>query len=173
MHLHSALCKISLIKKGLKSFDRRLQTCCHWMHWTTGFPGLADDVPLHTVHLEDFLPDLQALIAHFHLSYDTRKLRSTADEMELFSTVVSSNGELILLTFKKALQYLRLCTITGLSVSPGVEGVPNNFQTTRADENVSSVRRYGGEAEPVGEEERKFGSEEGGQLDPLHSGRTE
>lgn len=93
--------------------------------------------------------------------------------MELFSTVVSSNGELILLTFKKALQYLRLCTITGLSVSPGVEGVQNSFQTTRADENVSSVRRYGGEAEPVGEEEREFGSEEGGQLDPLHSGRSE
>lgn len=73
----------------------------------------------------------------------------------------------------KALQYLQLCTITGLSVSPGVEGVQNNFQTTRADENVSSVRRYGGEAEPVGEEEREFDSEEGGQLDPFHSGRSE
>uniref|UniRef100_UPI0037E99645 uncharacterized protein n=1 Tax=Semicossyphus pulcher TaxID=241346 RepID=UPI0037E99645 len=44
-------------------------------------------VPLHTVHLEEFLPELQALIDYFHLSYDTKKLKTTADEMELFSTV--------------------------------------------------------------------------------------
>lgn len=58
-------------------------------------------------------------------------------------------------------------------VSPGVEGVQNNFQTTRADENVPSVRRHGRQTEPVGEEECEFGSEEGGQLDPFHSGRSE
>nr|XP_046268697.1 uncharacterized protein si:ch73-242m19.1 isoform X2 [Scatophagus argus] len=52
-----------------------------------GYSGLAADVPLHSVHLEEFLPELQALIAHFHLSYDTRKLRTAADEMELFSMV--------------------------------------------------------------------------------------
>ncbi|XP_054470262.1 putative uncharacterized protein C6orf183 [Anoplopoma fimbria] len=52
-----------------------------------GHKGLADTVALHTVHLEEFLPELQSLIAHFHLSYDTRKLRTTADEMELFSEV--------------------------------------------------------------------------------------
>ncbi|XP_037602422.1 putative uncharacterized protein C6orf183 [Sebastes umbrosus] len=52
-----------------------------------GISGLAGNVPLHTVNLEEFLPELQSLIAHFHLSYDTRKLRTTADEMELFSMV--------------------------------------------------------------------------------------
>ncbi|KAM7376223.1 hypothetical protein PAMP_005966 [Pampus punctatissimus] len=44
-------------------------------------------VPLHTVHLEEFLPELQALITYFHLSYDAEKIRTTADEMELFSMV--------------------------------------------------------------------------------------
>lgn len=58
------------------------------MYSTTGMSGLADNVPMHTVHLEEFLPELKALIAHFHLSYDTGKLRSTADEMELFSVVM-------------------------------------------------------------------------------------
>lgn len=58
------------------------------------------------------------------------------------------------------------------SVSPGVEGVQNRFQTTGADENVSSVRRHRGQTEPVGEEECEPGSEEGGQLDPLHSGQS-
>ncbi|XP_050923207.1 putative uncharacterized protein C6orf183 [Lates calcarifer] len=43
--------------------------------------------PLHSAHLEEFLPELQSLITYFHLSYDTRKLRTTADEMELFSMV--------------------------------------------------------------------------------------
>ncbi|XP_071354884.1 uncharacterized protein [Trachinotus anak] len=46
-----------------------------------------ENVPLLSVHLEEFLPELQSLISYFHLSYDTRKLRTTADEMELFSTV--------------------------------------------------------------------------------------
>lgn len=58
-----------------------------------GSPGLADDVPVHTLHLEDFLPELQALTAHFHLSYDVQELRSTADEMELYSMVMSSNRQ--------------------------------------------------------------------------------
>ncbi|XP_051252376.1 uncharacterized protein si:ch73-242m19.1 isoform X2 [Dicentrarchus labrax] len=56
-------------------------------HKTQHVEGLAADVPLHTVNLEEFLPELQTLISHFHLSYDTRKLRTTADEMELFSMV--------------------------------------------------------------------------------------
>ncbi|XP_073339210.1 uncharacterized protein [Pagrus major] len=56
-------------------------------HKTQHAAGAADNVPLHTVHLEEFLPELQALIAHFHLSHDPQKLRTTADEMELFSTV--------------------------------------------------------------------------------------
>ncbi|XP_044023592.1 uncharacterized protein si:ch73-242m19.1 isoform X2 [Siniperca chuatsi] len=59
----------------------------HKTQHVDGVSGLADNVPLHTVHLEEFLPELQALIAHFHLSYDTQKLRTTADEMELFSVV--------------------------------------------------------------------------------------
>ncbi|CAJ1073323.1 uncharacterized protein si:ch73-242m19.1 isoform X2 [Xyrichtys novacula] len=50
-----------------------------------GFPGLS--VPLLTAHLEDILPELQGLIDYFHLSYDTQNLRTTADEMELFSMV--------------------------------------------------------------------------------------
>ncbi|TKS86998.1 Coiled-coil domain-containing protein 162 [Collichthys lucidus] len=52
-----------------------------------GISGPAHSVPLHTAHLEEFLPELQDLIAHFHLSYDARRLRSSADEMELFSVV--------------------------------------------------------------------------------------
>lgn len=54
-----------------------------------------------------------------------------------------------------------------------MEGVQISFQTTGADEDVSSVRWDGGEAEPAGEEQRGFGSEEGGQLDPLHPGRSD
>ncbi|XP_036928246.1 uncharacterized protein si:ch73-242m19.1 isoform X2 [Acanthopagrus latus] len=54
---------------------------------TSHAAGPADTVPLHTVHLEEFLPELQALIAHFHLPHDPQNLRTTADEMELFSTV--------------------------------------------------------------------------------------
>ncbi|TKS86985.1 Coiled-coil domain-containing protein 162 [Collichthys lucidus] len=52
-----------------------------------GISGPAHSVPLHTAHLEEFLPELQDLLAHFHLSYDARRLRSSADEMELFSVV--------------------------------------------------------------------------------------
>ncbi|XP_047197655.1 putative uncharacterized protein C6orf183 [Hippoglossus stenolepis] len=40
-----------------------------------------------SVHLDDFLPELQSLIDYFHLSCDARQLRTAADEMELFSTV--------------------------------------------------------------------------------------
>lgn len=56
---------------------------------SSGFQGQTNNVPLHTVHLEEFLPELQALIAHFGLSYDVQKLRNAADEMELFSMVTS------------------------------------------------------------------------------------
>ncbi|TDG99230.1 hypothetical protein EPR50_G00207510 [Perca flavescens] len=59
----------------------------HKTQHVDGISGLPETVPLHTIHLEEFLPELQSLIAHFHLSYDARKLRTTADEMELFSTV--------------------------------------------------------------------------------------
>ncbi|XP_074547863.1 uncharacterized protein LOC141806315 isoform X3 [Halichoeres trimaculatus] len=44
-------------------------------------------VPRHTAHLEEFLPELQCLMDYFHLAYDTKKLRTTADEMELFCMV--------------------------------------------------------------------------------------
>ncbi|XP_071380611.1 putative uncharacterized protein C6orf183 [Centroberyx affinis] len=49
--------------------------------------GLADDVPIHTVKLEEFRPELQSLVSYFHLHYDTLNIRTTADEMELFSMV--------------------------------------------------------------------------------------
>lgn len=49
--------------------------------------GLADVVPFHTVHLEEFLPELKSLIDFFHLPYDVTRLRTSADETELFSTV--------------------------------------------------------------------------------------
>lgn len=58
------------------------------LHSTAGVSGQAENVPLHSAHLEEFLPELQSLITYFHLSYDTRKLRTTADEMELFSMVM-------------------------------------------------------------------------------------
>lgn len=52
----------------------------------------ADDVPLHTGQMEEFLPELQSLINYFHLSYDAGKIKTTADEMELFSVVILSDG---------------------------------------------------------------------------------
>ncbi|XP_034419431.1 uncharacterized protein si:ch73-242m19.1 [Cyclopterus lumpus] len=52
-----------------------------------GVPEPAAGVPLHSAHLEEFLPELQALIAHFQLSSDARELQTTADQMELFSSV--------------------------------------------------------------------------------------
>ncbi|KAM7403482.1 hypothetical protein PAMA_004100 [Pampus argenteus] len=55
------------------------------LHPTQHADGVS--VPLHTVHLEEFLPELQSLITYFHLSYDTEKISTTADEMELFSMV--------------------------------------------------------------------------------------
>lgn len=66
-----------------------------------GSPGLADDVPVHMLHLQDFLPELQALTAHFHLSYDVWELRSTADEMELYSMVMSPDRQDIQLILKR------------------------------------------------------------------------
>ncbi|XP_019133387.2 uncharacterized protein si:ch73-242m19.1 [Larimichthys crocea] len=60
---------------------------CERKESVDGISGPARNVPLHTAHLEEFLPELQDLIAHFHLSYDARGLRSSADEMELFSVV--------------------------------------------------------------------------------------
>lgn len=139
----------------------------------TGVPGPADTVPLHTVHLEEFLPELQALIAHFHLPHDPQNVRTTADEMELFSTVTLSNE---LLTRPATFRLVCTC-FNGVSrsecVSSGVEGVQDGVQTTGADEDVSSVRRVGGQTEPVGKDERRPGCEEGGRLDPLHSGGSQ
>ncbi|KAM3594364.1 uncharacterized protein V6R79_006445 [Siganus canaliculatus] len=57
------------------------------LHKTLHADGLVDKVPLHTVHLEQFLPELQDLVTHFQLTYDTQKLSSAADELELFSMV--------------------------------------------------------------------------------------
>ncbi|XP_045063392.1 putative uncharacterized protein C6orf183 [Coregonus clupeaformis] len=42
---------------------------------------------MHTVKLEEFLPELQSLVSYFRLPYDTQNIRNTADEMELFSMV--------------------------------------------------------------------------------------
>ncbi|XP_025756859.1 uncharacterized protein si:ch73-242m19.1 isoform X3 [Oreochromis niloticus] len=47
----------------------------------------ADRLPLHTVHLEQFMPELESLLSYFRLPYDTGNLKTTADEMELFSMV--------------------------------------------------------------------------------------
>ncbi|XP_005736841.2 putative uncharacterized protein C6orf183 [Pundamilia nyererei] len=47
----------------------------------------ADGLPLHTVHLEQFMPELESLLAYFCLPYDSGNLKTTADEMELFSMV--------------------------------------------------------------------------------------
>nr|XP_019953456.1 PREDICTED: putative uncharacterized protein C6orf183 [Paralichthys olivaceus] len=59
------------------------------LHQTQDADGVSETgnfLPL-SVHLDDFLPELQSLIVFFHLSCDTRQLRTAADEMELFSTV--------------------------------------------------------------------------------------
>lgn len=56
---------------------------------------------MHTLHLQDFLPELQALTAHFHLPYDVQELCSTADEMELYSMVTSPDRQHIELIFLK------------------------------------------------------------------------
>ncbi|XP_067336381.1 uncharacterized protein si:ch73-242m19.1 isoform X1 [Channa argus] len=58
----------------------------HQPQHAKGASGRAD-VPQHTVHLEGFVAELQSLITYFHLPYDSGKLRTPADEMELFSTV--------------------------------------------------------------------------------------
>nr|XP_020463698.1 uncharacterized protein LOC109964611 isoform X3 [Monopterus albus]XP_020463699.1 uncharacterized protein LOC109964611 isoform X3 [Monopterus albus]XP_020463700.1 uncharacterized protein LOC109964611 isoform X3 [Monopterus albus] len=63
----------------------------HQTQHADGVSGLAAAVPLHTVHLEEFLAELQSLITYFHLSYDVGKLRTTADEMELFSMLLLSD----------------------------------------------------------------------------------
>lgn len=47
-------------------------------------PGAADHLPVHTAHLGDFLPELQALLTHFHLADHARELGSVADEMDLY-----------------------------------------------------------------------------------------
>ncbi|KAM9433887.1 uncharacterized protein ACWYII_017323 isoform 3-T3 [Salvelinus alpinus] len=57
------------------------------------FPGLEgmfrlpNQVPMHTVKLEEFLPELQSLVSYFRLHYDTQNIRNTAEEMELFSKI--------------------------------------------------------------------------------------
>ncbi|XP_053192243.1 uncharacterized protein si:ch73-242m19.1 [Scomber japonicus] len=73
-----------------KSKDSQPTITKETLHQTQHADGVsvpAKDVPLHTVHLEDFLPELQSLITYFNLSYDAGKIRTTADEMELFSIV--------------------------------------------------------------------------------------
>lgn len=50
-------------------------------------PGAADRLPVHTAHLGDFLPELQALLAHFRLADHARELCSVADEMDLYGAV--------------------------------------------------------------------------------------
>eukprot|EP00063_Salmo_salar_P077648 XP_014052483.1 PREDICTED: transmembrane protein FLJ37396 isoform X3 [Salmo salar] len=52
-----------------------------------GMFRLANQVPMHTVKLEEFLPELQSLVSYFRLPYDTQNIRNTADEMELFSMI--------------------------------------------------------------------------------------
>ncbi|CAK6966026.1 uncharacterized protein si:ch73-242m19.1 [Scomber scombrus] len=73
-----------------KSKDSQPTVTKETLHQTQHADGVsvpAKDFPLHTVHLEEFLPELQSLITYFHLSYDVGKIRTTADEMELFSIV--------------------------------------------------------------------------------------
>lgn len=48
---------------------------------------MTDKVPRHTIELDQFHPELQSLVSHFHLDYDATKIQTTADEMELFSMV--------------------------------------------------------------------------------------
>lgn len=49
--------------------------------------GAADRLPVHTAQLGDFLPELQSLLAHFHLVDHAHEPHSAADEMELYSAV--------------------------------------------------------------------------------------
>ncbi|XP_055361944.1 uncharacterized protein si:ch73-242m19.1 isoform X2 [Betta splendens] len=84
--VHSFLRVLHYIPAGERKDEDSLPTV---MKETSPQPqrGLADDVPFHAVHLEEFLPELTSLIAFFHLPYDVTRLRTSADEMELFSVV--------------------------------------------------------------------------------------
>lgn len=105
-----------------------------------GSPGLAHDVPVHTLHLQDFLPELQALAAHFHLSYDVRELRCTADEMELYSMVTSSDRQHIQLIKKKR---EKISQELNAKVSPSHK-VWREFQETfRQQEQMKTFPQFG------------------------------
>eukprot|EP00064_Thunnus_orientalis_P010332 superscaffoldBa00001395_g10358 len=74
-------------KESQPTITEGLKETLHQTQLADGVSVPADDVPLHTGQMEEFLPELQSLINYFHLSYDAGKIKTTADEMELFSVV--------------------------------------------------------------------------------------
>ncbi|XP_050934311.1 LOW QUALITY PROTEIN: putative uncharacterized protein C6orf183 [Lates calcarifer] len=85
--IHNFLRVLHYIPACERKDKEKEEKTLHQTQPADGVSGQAENVPLHSAHLEEFLPELQSLITYFHLSYDTRKLRTTADEMELFSMV--------------------------------------------------------------------------------------
>ncbi|XP_072222022.1 putative uncharacterized protein C6orf183 [Leuresthes tenuis] len=88
-HLHSAQTIHNFLRvlHYIPAWERKDKEPQQVINETQHFGGIADNVPLHTLHLDGFLPELQSLITFFQLPYDTGSLRTTADEMELFSMV--------------------------------------------------------------------------------------
>ncbi|KAM6086313.1 uncharacterized protein C6orf183 [Theristicus caerulescens] len=58
---------------------RRNESC----HKDTGFT-----LPRHSTGTEELKPQLQLLLSHFHIDYNLKDLKNSADVMELFSLVV-------------------------------------------------------------------------------------
>ncbi|XP_042292989.1 uncharacterized protein si:ch73-242m19.1 isoform X2 [Thunnus maccoyii] len=74
-------------KESQPTITEGLKETLHQTQLADGVSVPVYDVPLHTGQMEEFLPELQSLINYFHLSYDAGKIKTTADEMELFSVV--------------------------------------------------------------------------------------
>ncbi|XP_056332376.1 putative uncharacterized protein C6orf183 [Danio aesculapii] len=46
------------------------------------------ELPLHSINLEDFKVQLDFLLSHYNIEYNTNSIKTAADEMELFSQVL-------------------------------------------------------------------------------------
>ncbi|MBN3319340.1 CF183 protein, partial [Atractosteus spatula] len=72
-HLHS-----------LKTIHSYLQYAFYW----NKFRSEHMELPTHRKRLEEFESQLQQMISHFNIDYNTKDIKNTANEMELFSMVL-------------------------------------------------------------------------------------
>ncbi|XP_041669131.1 putative uncharacterized protein C6orf183 [Cheilinus undulatus] len=115
-----------------KDKEPQSKMCEEASHKTQHVDGVSSRaIPLHTVHPEEFLPELQALIDYFHLPYDTRKLKTTADEMELFSMVWRESREI----FRQQDEMKTFLQYDGTKVKQSQWGRKNPSQALRKEAN--------------------------------------